>query len=197
MLFDFDRYERERLAREAQAAGSRDRTLHGRGSVSVVLVLAAVLGVGLWWMLLHARQWNSIPPVPAVTMHVAEVTVTDASFADPLRLVTGGTAYWRVAIRDSNDRPLSGALVQVDVLAADGAVRAQPVTTTNTDGLALFRYALPADAEPRVYTIRVVNVFHTLRPGAIYDAAANTATSSSFSVNTTASEPRGPESSTP
>jgi hypothetical protein len=197
MLFDFDRYERERLAREAVAAGSRDRTLLGRGSLSLVLALVAVLGVGLWWMLLHASLWHNAPPAPTISMHVAEVTPTDSSFGEPVRVVSGKTAYWRVAIHDSTGRPLAGALVQVDVLAADGAVRAQPVTTTNTDGLALFRYALPGDVESRVYTIRVVNVFNTLHPGAVYDAVANAATSSSFSVNTPApsGSPHAPDSS--
>ena len=183
MLFDFDRFERERLAREASASGSSSRGLAPWWLVLGILACAVALGAALWSVGRFVGPAKSVVAAPSLKMHVAEVTPTEPNFAEPTRVVADGTAYWRVAIRDAEEHPLVGVLVQMDVLAADGAVRAQPVTTTNPDGLALFRYALPAADAPQVYTVRVVNLFHTLHPEAVYDRAANAAWSSSFSVS--------------
>jgi len=183
MLFDFHRFERERRAREASTSGSSSRNLAPWWLVIGVLGCAVGLGAVLWWVGRFVGPAKTEVTARALRMHVAEVTPTEPNFAEPTRVVADGTAYWRVAIRDAEEHPLAGVLVQMDVLAADGAVRAQPVTTTNPDGLALFRYALPAADAPQVYTVRVVNVFHTLHPEAVYDRAANAAWSSSFSVS--------------
>ena len=58
----------------------------------------------------------------SLRMHVAEVAPTDALFREPVRAFSGGSACWRVAIRDARNRPVAAARVQIDVVTPDGAV---------------------------------------------------------------------------
>jgi hypothetical protein len=148
--------------------------------------LGGALAAAGSWLVPHLMPTGRVPPAPVappLKMHVAEVVSTDAIFREPARAFSGHTVYWRIAIRDAQERPVAAARVHVDVVAPDGAVRARPVTITGSDGLALFTYAL-GEAGPRgVYTVRVVDVLHECSD-AEYDAAANVARSTSFSVST-------------
>jgi hypothetical protein len=128
-------------------------------------------------------------------MHVAEVAPTDAMFREPARAFNGGTAYWRVAVRDAQGQPVAAARVQVEIVGPDRAVRGRPLAMTGSDGLARFTYLLRGSDLPGVYTVRVVEVSHPNCGDATYDSAANDARSTSFSVNTPAvvPHPRGPE----
>jgi hypothetical protein len=140
---------------------------------------ALALFASVWWL----AQVPTPRPVdlPPMKMHVAEVVPTDATFREPTRAFSGGTAYWRVAIRDVHERPVADARVHVDLLSENGEVRARSVMTTGTDGLARFTYALRPGLSG-VYTVRVVDVSHVNRAGAAYDRAANSGWSNSFSV---------------
>jgi hypothetical protein len=182
MLFDYKDFESGHRSPDTNAARSHHQALWRRWRVTWALG-ALGLGAAAWWIAALTMPAESVVDVPLVKMHVAEVMPTDASFGEPTRSISGGVAYWRVAIHDADEHPVPGVLVQVDVVAADGAVHARPVTTTNADGLALFRYVLPEADTSHVYTVRVVNVFHIDRREAVYDRTANTAWSSSFSVN--------------
>ena len=71
-------------------------------------------------------------------LHVAEVAPTDALFREPVRAFSGGSACWRVAIRDARNRPVAAARVQIDVVTPDGAVRGRTTAMSGSDGLALF-----------------------------------------------------------
>jgi hypothetical protein len=165
------------------AAGPRDR----RPGYSLAwCALAGALAAAGWWLVAQSMPTERVvsdPAEPPLKMHLAEVVPTDAIFREPARAFSGDAAYWRIAIRDAQERPVAAARVHVDVVAPDGAVRARPVTTTGSDGLALFAYSL-GEAGPRgVYTVRVVDVS---REGgnAEYDRAASVARSTSFSVST-------------
>jgi hypothetical protein len=115
-------------------------------------------------------------------MHVTEVVPTDAAFREPARAFSGGTAYWRVTVRDAHSQPVAAARVKVEIVGPDRAVRGQPLATTGSDGVARFTYLLRGSDFPGVYTVRAVEVSHPDRD-ATYDRAANDARSTSFSVN--------------
>jgi hypothetical protein len=121
-------------------------------------------------------------------MHVAEVVPTDATFREPARAFSGGTAYWRVVVRDAQRQPVAAARVQVEIVGPDRAVRERPLPTTGGDGVARFTYLLRGSDLPGVYTVRAVEVSHPDRD-ATYDRAADDARSTSFSVNTPAVVP--------
>ena len=121
-------------------------------------------------------------PAPAPTLHVAEVTPTDALYRKPAHSFGQGQAYWRVSIHDSTNGPVPAARVQVDVVAPDGTVRTRLTTMTGTDGLALFRYSLQEREHAGVFTVRVMDVSHADRDDARYDAGANVASSATFLV---------------
>lgn len=116
-------------------------------------------------------------------MHVSEVAPTDVTFREPVRAFDDDQAYWRVAIRDAQEHPVSGARVHMDVVLPDGAVCARLVGITGGDGFALFAYSLRGAEAAGVYTVRVTHVSHSGLGVASYDASANTAWSTSFSVN--------------
>jgi hypothetical protein len=130
----------------------------------------------------------STPQPQRRRMHVAEVVPTDATFREPARAFSG-TAYWRVAIQDAHGQPVAAALVQVEIVGPDTAVRERPLATTGGDGLARFTYSLRRSDLPGVYTVRVVAVSHADCSEAAYDSAANDARSTSFSVNAVAVVP--------
>jgi len=147
--------------------------------------LGGALAAAGWWLvpqsLMPTGRVRPAPVAQPVKMHVAEVVATDAIFREPTRAFSGHTVYWRIAIRDAQERPIAAARVHVDVVAPDGAVRARPMTTTGIDGLALFTYSLGKAGPGGVYTVRVVDVAHAC--GDVeYDRAANVARSTSFSV---------------
>jgi len=129
----------------------------------------------------------------SLRMHVAEVAPTDALFREPVRAFSGGSACWRVAIRDARNRPVAAARVQIDVVTPDGAVRGHTTAMSGSDGLALFTYPLDEGETEGVYTVRVVHVSHVTRGDVTYDPAADTARSASFSV----SRPEKPQTPRP
>jgi hypothetical protein len=129
----------------------------------------------------------------SLRMHVAEVAPTDALFREPVRAFNGGSACWRVAIRDARNRPVAAARVQIDVVTPDGAVRGRTTAMSGSDGLALFTYPLEEGETDGVYTVRVVHVSHVTHGDVTYDPAADTARSASFSVSRPG-KPRTPPS---
>ena len=79
---------------------------------------------------------------------------------------------------------MPAARVQVAVVGPDDTVHARLVTMTGSDGLALFRYSLADSADTGVFTVRMTDVSHADQEDALYDAAANSRSSTRFSVNT-------------
>jgi len=148
----------------------------------VALALVAVL-----WLTLAPAPTDRTPqpPQPTPKMHVSEVVPTDALFREPARAFDGDHTYWRVAIRDTQQHPVTGARVEVELVAPDGAVCERLVSITGNDGVALFRYALREGDGAGVYTVRVSHVSHAGPGVAWYDPGSNTAWSTSFSVNGT------------
>lgn len=118
-------------------------------------------------------------------MHVSEVVATDAMFHEPVRAFNGDHTYWRVAVRDAQEHPVTGARVEVEVVAPGGAVCERLVGITGSNGSALFTYTLREADVAGVYTVRVSHVSHASPGVASYDPSSNTVWSTSFSVNGT------------
>ena len=151
-----------------------------------MLVVAAA-----WWIMPLTTPDTRASQSPGRRMHVAEIQPTDATFHQPQRSFTRGSAYWRVRIVDAHSGPIADARVTVDVIGPDRAVGAHLVATTTEDGQALFSYGLGHSPLSGVYTVRIVDVWHP-DPEAIYDLAANGAWANSFSVAARTTRPTTP-----
>ena len=151
-----------------------------------MLVVAAA-----WWVMPLTTPDRRASLSPGRRMHVAEIQPTDATFHQPQRSFTRGSAYWRVRIVDAHSGPIADARVTVDVIGPDRAVGTHLVATTTGDGEALFSYGLGHSPLSGVYTVRIVDVWHP-DPNAIYDRAANGAWANSFSVAARTTRPITP-----
>ena len=151
-----------------------------------MLVVAAA-----WWIMPLTTPDTRASQSPGRRMHVAEIQPTDATFHQPQRSFTRGSAYWRVRIVDAHSGPIADARVTMDVIGPDRAVGAHLVATTTEDGQALFSYGLGHSPLSGVYTVRIVDVWHP-DPEAIYDLAANGAWANSFSVTARTTRPTTP-----
>ena len=122
-------------------------------------------------------------PLPPTKFHVAEVVSTDALYRKPAHTLSSAEAYWRVLIHDVHGNPVPAARVHVEVVGPDGTVHARLATMTGSDGRALFRYPLRNPDHSGVFTVSVVDVSHADRADALYDAATNVVSSTTFLVN--------------
>jgi hypothetical protein len=201
-VFERRDIEHRILSEARRATGSAAPSTRGRRPARWILgVTLAIAAVVSWLAPRSAPPGQAIPAIlnalrlpgfvaavpkqrpPRPKMHVADVVPTDATFREPARAFNDGPAHWRVAIRDVQERPVVGARVHVDIIGPDGVRRARLVMMTDSDGLALFTHSLGAAEMPGVYTVRVADVSHANRRDVVYDRAANTAWSTSFSVN--------------
>lgn len=142
----------------------------------------ASLAAAAWWLAMSIAPGERAPQQTNLRVHVAEVVPTDSMFREPVLAFDDGAAYWRVLIRDAQEQPVTGVRVHVDVVASDGAVRTRLSAVTGRDGYARFAYPLRAPESDDIYTVRVADVVHA-GTRAIYDRAANAASTTSFSLN--------------
>jgi hypothetical protein len=144
--------------------------------------LAGAFGLALSvWGLAPAPALHPVEPA-LLKLHVVEVTPTDETYREPARAFGGDIAYWRVAIHDARNSPVAAARVHVEVVDSNGAVHARRVMATGRDGLALFAHLFRPLDPAGIYTVRVVDVSHVNRRDVLYDRAADTARSNSFSL---------------
>jgi YVTN family beta-propeller protein len=118
------------------------------------------------------------PPAPAPVLHVANIFTTDAGGNPKSAFTRGQTVFWRVLIVDQNNSPVSSASVKSDVFRGT-VLFGSSTTSTNTSGAALQSVTTRNNTTKGTYTIRVSTVTKT---GATYNAAANTVSSTTFTI---------------
>jgi hypothetical protein len=121
----------------------------------------------------------ALPPV----MHVAAITTTDVLYDEPVSVFDrGGYVYWMAQVVDESGVPVAGATVYVDILYPDGSLlETQPMRAGST-GIALFQRQFDASEPTGTYTLRVSDITYHDVPGAVYDAAASTTPSVTFTL---------------
>jgi DNA-binding beta-propeller fold protein YncE len=126
---------------------------------------------------LDGDEGSAAPPA-AVTIHVADVIITDANGNPKSSFKKGDRVYWRVLIVDQNNSSVSGASVRTEVRNSSNSLISGQTATTGTNGLALFN--VTTNRSPRgTYTVLVTSVS---KQGTIYDSEANAKSSATFTL---------------
>ena len=122
-------------------------------------------------------------PRVAPTMHVADISMTDADFKTAREsFKRAGRVYWTVRIADQNQKPVAAALAECELARTDGAVMGLEKAMTGTDGMALFSRSLPVGAALGRYAVRVKTISHYDLSDATYLPAANLKSLAEFEV---------------
>ena len=122
-------------------------------------------------------------PRVAPTMHVADISMTDANFKIVRQAFKrSGKVYWTVRIVDQHQKPVAAALAECELARTDGAVVGFEKAMTGTDGTALFSGSLPVGAALGRYAVRVKTISHYDLSDATYLPAANLKSLAEFEV---------------
>ena len=127
---------------------------------------------------LDGNEGTVTPPV-VVTLHVADVLMTDANGNPKSTFRRGDRVYWRVLIADQNNSPVGGVSVRTEVRNSGGSLISGHTATTGSNGLALSSVVMSSSRPRGTYTVRVTSVS---KQGATYNSGANTETSATFTL---------------
>jgi len=120
---------------------------------------------------------GSVPP-PVVSMHIADLIITDSSGNPKSTFTRGQTVFWRVLVVDQNNLRVSGASVTVDLVAPNNT-STRFTATTRTDGWSLFSTTTKQNTARGTYTVRINSV---AKSNATYDRSANLKSSTTYTI---------------
>ena len=164
-----------------------DATFSDKGQVGLITYSNTVALFDNFAVQTGTGRLGPMGPAPEMTdppvMHVAAISVTDASFKQEVSgRAPGQSLYWTVRIEDSSDKPVPGAYVKAEVLCPNGSVLSNETGMTGSDGIVLFTLPLQTTISAGRYTVKVSSVRSGDFPDAPYAAAANVTSAAAFLV---------------
>ena len=164
-----------------------DATFSDKGQVGLITYSNTVALFDNFAVQTGTGRLGPMGPAPEMTdppvMHVAAISVTDASFKQEVSgRAPGQSLFWTVRIEDSSDKPVPGAYVKAEVLCPDGSALSNKTGMTGSDGIVLFTLPLQTTIPAGRYTVKVSSVRSGDFPDAPYAAAANVTSAAAFLV---------------
>jgi len=85
-------------------------------------------------------------------------------------------------VADAREKPRAAVIVECELVSPDGKALDRDKAMAGTDGVSLFTRALPTNATPGAYTVRVSGITHAGLPEANYSSRANLKSAALFEV---------------
>ncbi len=164
-----------------------DATFSDKGQVGLITYSNTVALFDNFAVQTGTGRLGLMAPAPEMTgppiMHVAALSVTDASFKEEVSgQARGEKLYWTVRIEDSSHKPVPGAYVKAEVLRPDDSSLGNQTGMTGSDGKVLFTLPLDTTIPVGRYTVTVKSVRSGDFPNAPYAPSANVASAATFQV---------------
>ncbi len=130
-----------------------------------------------------ARAAPAIERHDPLIVHVPTIEITDATFKTVLSsLARGELLRWKVKVEDESEEPVAGAIVEAEVVRADGSLFDTQRGMTGSDGSALFTMRSQLEMPVGQYNVRIKSVRSVHSPDARYAPSANLISASTFMV---------------